>query len=67
MIECKPNMATNAASLTTPSMQRALRVEHPIRINMGEYGTIDTSLEEMSEKLKKELYLNMNCGFRVGD
>lgn len=43
-------------SLTMPMA----REYTPITINMGEYGTIDTSLEEIKEKLEREI----NCKIR---
>lgn len=63
MIECKPNTADTTTSVTMPHTQSMIRVEHPITINMGEYGTINTSHEEVSEKLKKDFYKNLNCSF----
>ena len=63
MEEWKPNMADVVAPTITPLSQPMLRIEHPITINMGEYGTMNTSLEEIAEKLKKDLYKNLNCSF----
>lgn len=60
-----PKLSTmNATNNTTmPLTQPILRTEHPVTINMGEYGSIDTSLEEIAEKLKKDFYKNLNCSF----
>lgn len=63
MAECKPSTASEKISLAMPLTQPILRIEHPITINMGEYGTINTSLEKISEKLKKDFYKNLNCSF----
>lgn len=63
MEEWKPNMADVVAPTITPLSQPMLRIEHPITINMGEYGTMNTSLEEISEKIKKDFYKNLNCSF----
>lgn len=38
----------------------------PITINMGNYESINTSMEEINEKIKKQFYknaFNINCGF----
>lgn len=63
MKEQKQSMAditvTAAMTLTQPS----LRIEHPITINIGEDCVINTSLEEMSEKLKKDFYKHLDCSF----
>jgi hypothetical protein len=56
-------MKESMAPVMAPVMQPMLRISHPITINMGEYGTIETSIEEMTEKLKKDLYKNLNCSF----
>jgi len=61
--EWKPNIVDNTLSITMPIAQPILRIENPITINMGEYGTINTSLEEIAEKIKKNLYKNLNCSF----
>lgn len=65
MIELKPNVAESAASITMSVSQPMLRKQTPIIISMGEYGTINTSLEEMSEQLKKDLYrsLSIECAY----
>lgn len=61
--EYKPNMASAAVSITTPLSQPVRRVEHPITINMGESGTINTSIEEIAENLKRDFYKYLNCSF----
>lgn len=61
--EYKPNVASTMSSTAAPISQHLKRVENPITINMGEYGTINTSLEEISEKLKKDFYEYLNCSF----
>lgn len=63
MRELKPNIVDATAPITMPLAQPMWRIEHPITINMGEYGAIDTSLEEIAEKLKKDFYKNLNCSF----
>lgn len=35
----------------------------PITINLGEYGTINTSLEKMSKRLEEDIYKRIRCGF----
>ncbi|CAB1242609.1 conserved hypothetical protein [Clostridiaceae bacterium BL-3] len=45
-----------AAPLTNSLMAPVARVRNPIAIKMGDYGTINTSLEEIKEKLEKEFY-----------
>ena len=61
--EYKPNRASTTVTMTTPLSQHLKRVENPITINMGECGTINTSLEEIAEKLKKDFYKHLNCSF----
>lgn len=63
MKEYKPNMASATVPTATPLSQPVKRVEHPITINMGESGIINTSLEEIAEKLKKDFYKHLNCSF----
>jgi len=64
MMEFKPNISANAtAPITVQLTQPMLKKEHSITINMGEYGKIYTSLEEIAEKLKKDLYKNLYCSF----
>lgn len=63
MREWKPNAVNATASITMPPVQPMLKIEHPIKINMGEYGSVNTSLEEIAEKLKKDFYKNLNCTF----
>lgn len=61
--EYKSNRVDAIAPTTMPHAQPISRIENPITINMGEYGTINTSLEEIAEKIKKDLYKNLNCSF----
>lgn len=63
MEEFKPNMTNATAPKTMSLSQPMLKAEHPITINMGDYGTINTSLEEIAEKLKRDFYKNFNCSF----
>lgn len=57
----------NAVNTTVPAAmsltQPMLRINHPITINMGEYGVINTSTEEIAEKLKEDFYKNLNRSF----
>lgn len=48
--------------VTQPITQPILRGYTPITINMGEYGTIDTILEEIKEQLNKEYYIGVDLG-----
>ncbi|MBU3171363.1 hypothetical protein [Clostridium estertheticum] len=50
-------------SNTMPLAQPFARKHTPIIINMGEYGAINTSMEEIAEQLKKNLYKDINCAF----
>ncbi|MCK9471776.1 MAG: hypothetical protein M0Q88_08500 [Bacilli bacterium] len=46
------------------SLSMPIAREHtPITINMGEYGTIETSIEEINEQIKKDFYKKLNCNF----
>lgn len=64
MREFEPNIAVEVkAPITMPIAHPMLKIEHSITINMGEYGTINTSLEKIAEKLKEDLYKNFNCSF----
>jgi len=56
-------MANTTAPITDRPTQSMLKVEHKITINMGEYGKVDTSLEEIAEKFKKDFYKHLNCPF----
>lgn len=40
------------------------RVVTPIIINMGEYGVINTSLEELTKQLEEDFYRRIRCDFR---
>lgn len=58
----KSNMMS-LSSRNTESLSQPLLVPHtPITINMGEYGIINTSLEEIQEQLKKDFYKDLNIG-----
>ena len=61
MEEWKPNMADAVAPMTVSLSQPVMRVEHQITINMGEFGVINTLLEEITENLKRDFYKNLNC------
>jgi len=63
LIQYKPNRIDAMAPITMPHTQPISRVVNPITINMGEHGTINTPLEEIAEKIKKDLYKNLNCSF----
>ncbi len=60
--EYKPNMDSATVLTAIPLSQPVKRID-PITINMGESGTINTSLEEIAEKLKKDFYKHLNCSF----
>lgn len=56
----------HVAPVTSSLMAPVMRVRNPVTINMGDYGTINTSLEEIKENIEKQFYGNafdMNCGF----
>ena len=56
----KSNMMS-LSSHNAKSLSQPLLVPHtPITINMGKYGTINTSLEEIQEQLKKDFYKDLN-------
>jgi len=66
--ELHPLSTANAVMpLTAPLSMPMARAYTPITINMGEYGTINTSAEEIREKInesiKETLYKGLNCGF----
>ena len=44
------------APLTNSLMVPIARVRNPVTIKMGDYGTINTSLEEIHEKIEKQFY-----------
>lgn len=51
----------------TESLSYPLLIPHtPITINMGAYGVIETSLEEIQEQLKKDFYKDLNIGCNYG-
>lgn len=54
--EWKPCVVEPIAPITTPLVQPMTREEHQITINMGEYGKIDTSLEEITKKIERDFY-----------
>lgn len=63
-----PEKLSNAciAPSTSPLMAPVARVRNPVTIKMGDYGTINTSLEEIKEKIEKQFYGNafdVNCSF----
>lgn len=47
-----------AASISMP----VARENTPITINMGEYGKIETSMEEINERIEKNLYKQLYYG-----
>lgn len=68
MVACKMkgkefNTANATTLATMPLSQPMAKIINPITINMGGYGRIDTSLEEIKEKLKKDFYKELNCPF----
>ena len=63
MKEWKPSASDAINSMVAPFSQPVIRVEHPVTINMKEYGTINTSLEEITENLKRDFYKYLNCSF----
>ncbi len=56
----KPNMSPKAP-LSMPMAREYI----PITINMGEYGIVNTSLEELKEQLERDIWkrINPNCNF----
>lgn len=62
----KPNMMSSCIPNTESLTQPLLIPNTPITINMGEYGTINTSLEEIQEQLKREFYKDLNIGCNYG-
>lgn len=66
--ELPPSNTANAVMpLTAPLSMSIARTYTPITINMGEYGTVNTSAEEIREKInksiKEKLYKGLYCGF----
>lgn len=56
----------HVAPVTSSLMAPVVRVRNPVTIKMGDYGTINTSSEEIREKIEKQFYrntFNMKCGF----
>lgn len=54
------------APFTSSLMAPVARTHNPIIINMGNYGTLNTSLEDIQKKLAKRFYenaFNINCNF----
>ncbi|MGU9139397.1 hypothetical protein ACV3XK_06390 [Clostridium perfringens] len=45
-----------------PNGKPLIRKYTPITINMGEFGKIETSLDEISESLTKDLYKKLGIG-----
>lgn len=63
----KNNMKEAARTMTVPLAQPASRKCTPIKINMGKYGKIGTSLEELQEQFKRDLEKELYRGiFRCG-
>lgn len=59
----KLNAINTTVSATMTLTQPISRIENKVIINMGEYGVINTSTEEIAEKLKEDFYKNLNCSF----
>ncbi|WP_084647468.1 hypothetical protein [Clostridium estertheticum] len=59
----QPITGSIGLSNTMPAAQLLARKHTPITINIGEYGAINTSMEEIAEQLKKNLYKDINCAF----
>lgn len=62
----KSNMMSSCVSNTELLTQPLLILNNPITINMGEYGTINTSLEEIQKQIKREFYKDLNIGCNYG-
>lgn len=62
----KSNMMSSCVSNTEPLTQSLLIPNTPITINMGEYGTINTSLEEIQEQIRREFHKELNIGCNYG-
>lgn len=58
-----PMMAEMAVPFAASIMEPIAKKHTPITINMGEYGTMNTSLEKLKEQAKKDFYKNLNCAF----
>nr|DAW04384.1 MAG TPA: hypothetical protein [Caudoviricetes sp.] len=71
----KRMVACNIAEIPQTNMMRDININNcvpngkplirkytPITINMGEFGKIETSLEEISESLTKDLYKKLGIG-----
>lgn len=62
----KSNMMS-LSSHNTESLSQPLSIPHtPITINIGECGTINTSLEEIQKQLKKDFYKDLNIWCNYG-
>ena len=57
----KSNMKNATLPNTVPLAQPAARKHTPITIKMGEYGNINTSMEQIAERINKTLQIN--CAF----
>lgn len=62
----EPNIMSSSVPNAEPLAQSLLMPNTPITINMGEYGTINTSLEEIQEQLKRDFYKDLNIGCNYG-
>lgn len=49
-----------SASLANQAMAPIMRMRNPITIKLGDYGTIDTSIEEIREKIERQFFKSMN-------
>ena len=49
------------ASSTSPAGIKLAKEYTPITIHMGEYGDINTSMEEIKEQIAKTIQIGVNC------
>ena len=57
VLELPQNLGMKSGARVGQSMSMPIAREHtPITINMGEYGNIETSMEEIKEQMRKDFY-----------
>ncbi|SMB95415.1 hypothetical protein SAMN00017405_0397 [Desulfonispora thiosulfatigenes DSM 11270] len=61
----KPNLESRTMPNTAPLRQPFTRKHTPITIKMGEYGNINTSMEEINNKISQQINkgFQINCAF----
>ncbi|WP_312907231.1 hypothetical protein [Tissierella praeacuta] len=64
VMELPPNIGANIKAPIKENIGMPIAREHTsITINMGEYGTVNTSLEELSKRLEENFYKHLRCDF----